>query len=93
MLAENGKSGANMERQDKYIGLIVSDPNVMLGKPTIAGTRITVKLILELLSGGATVEEILIDYPHLTREGITGALAFAADALRSDRVYPLVKAS
>ncbi len=82
-----------MELQDKYIGIIVSDPDVMLGKPTITGTRITVELILELLSGGATVEDILIDYPHLTHEGINAALAFAADALRSDRVYALVKAS
>ncbi len=82
-----------MERQDKYRGLIVSEPTMMLGKPIIAGTRITVELILELLSGGATVDDILSDYPHLTREGINAALAFAADALRSDRIYPLVEAS
>ena len=82
-----------MERLDKYRGIIVSDPAVMLGKPIIAGTRITVELILELLSGGATVEDILREYPHLTREGITGALAFAADALQSDRAYTLIDAS
>ncbi len=82
-----------MERLNKYRGLVVSDPAVMLGKPVIAGTRITVELILELLSGGATVEDILREYPHLTREGISAALAFAADALQSYRVYTLIDAS
>lgn len=82
-----------MARQDTYRGIIVSEPTVMLGKLIIAGTRITVELILELLSGGATVEDILSDYPHLTREGINAVLAFAADALQSDRAYPLVEAS
>jgi len=71
----------------------VSDPGVMLGKPTIAGTRMTVELILELLSSGATTEDILSEYPHLTRASVNAALAFAADALQSDRVYPLVEAS
>lgn len=79
-----------MERQDTYRGVIVSDPAVMLGKPVIAGTRITVELILELLSSGATPDDILKEYPHLARAGINAALAFAADALRSDRAYALV---
>ncbi len=83
----------SVERQDKYRGIIVSEPTVMLGKPIIAGTRITVELILELLSGGATIDDILSDYPHLTRANVEAVLAFAADALQSDRVYPLVKAS
>jgi len=48
---------------------------------------------LELLSSGATTEDILSEYPHLTLEGINAALAFAADALQSDRAYPLVEAS
>lgn len=82
-----------MERQGMYRGVIVSDPAVMLGKPIIVGTRITVELILELLSSGATTEDILSDYPHLTRKGINAALAFAADVLQSDRAYPLVEAS
>jgi len=82
-----------MERQDRYRGVVVSDPGVMLGKPIIAGTRMTVELILELLSSGATTEDILSEYPHLTRASVNAALAFAADALQSDRVYPLVEAS
>ena len=69
-------------------GLIVSDPAVMMGKPVIKGTRITVELILEKLAAGETIEQILEAYPHLTREGIQAALSFAAEALRSDVVYP-----
>jgi uncharacterized protein (DUF433 family) len=68
--------------------LIVSDPNVMMGKPVVAGTRVTVELILEKLSAGETVEQILKAHPRLTREAIQAALAFAAEALRADVVYP-----
>jgi uncharacterized protein (DUF433 family) len=71
--------------------LIVSDPNVMMGKPVVAGTRVTVELILEKLSAGETVEEILKAHPRLTREGIQAALAFAAEALRADVVYPIAE--
>lgn len=68
---------------------IVSDPNVMMGKPVIAGTRITVELILEKLAAGETVEQILGAHPRLTHEAIQAALAFAAEALRADVVYPI----
>jgi len=71
--------------------LIVSDPNVMMGKPVIAGTRVTVELILEKLSAGETVEQILKAHPRLTREAIQAALAFAAEALRADVVYPIAE--
>ncbi len=65
--------------------LIVSDPKVMMGKPVIAGTRITVEVILEKLSAGETVEQILEAHPRLTREGIRAALAFAALAARENK--------
>ena len=58
--------------------LIESNPKIMVGKPVIRGTRITVELILDKLAAGETVEQILEDYPHLTREGIRAALKFAA---------------
>ncbi len=74
-------------------GLIVADPAVMMGKPVIKGTRITVELILEKLAAGETIEQILEAYPHLTREGIQAALSFAAEALRSDVVYPTDEAA
>jgi uncharacterized protein (DUF433 family) len=73
--------------------LIVSDPKIMLGKPVIAGTRITVELILEKLAAGETVEQILEAHPRLTRESIQAALAFAAEALRADVVYPFAGAA
>ena len=68
--------------------LIHSDPNVMMGKPVVAGTRITVESILERLGAGETVEDLLASHPHLTREAINAALRFAADVLRADVVYP-----
>ncbi len=70
---------------------IVANPKVMMGKPVIAGTRITVELILEKLAAGETIEQILEAHPHLNREGILAALAFARDALRADVVYPLAE--
>ena len=66
---------------------IVSDPAVMQGKPVIAGTRITVELILDKLAAGEAVEDILNAHPRLTPEAIQAALAFASDALRSDVIY------
>lgn len=69
--------------------LITSDPKVILGKPMIAGTRITVEHILDELAGGRTTEELLDAHPSLTREAVLEALAFAADTLRSEVVYPL----
>ncbi|MBH8572938.1 DUF433 domain-containing protein [Nostocaceae cyanobacterium CENA369] len=71
--------------------LVVSDPKVMMGKPVIVGTRITVELILEKLAAGETPEQILESHPRLTREAIQAALAFAAEALRYDVIYPIVE--
>ncbi|OIO90849.1 MAG: hypothetical protein AUK03_12330 [Anaerolineae bacterium CG2_30_64_16] len=72
--------------------LIVSNSKVMMGKPVIVGTRITVELILEKLAAGETAEQILDAHPRLTREAIQAALAFAREALRADVVYPLAEA-
>lgn len=78
------------QRQGAYMntGLIISDPAILMGKPVVAGTRISVELILEKLAAGETVEQLLQAHPRLTREGISSALAFAANALRADVVYP-----
>ena len=72
--------------------LIVSDPNVMMGKPVVAGTRITVELILEKLAAGETVEQLLEAHPRLTHEAIQAALQFASEALRADVVCPIAEA-
>ena len=61
--------------------LIKTDPNVMMGKPVIAGTRITVELILEKLAAGETVEQILDAHPRLTREAVSAALLYAVQNL------------
>lgn len=72
-----------------YHQLIQSDPAIMMGKPVIAGTRITVELILTKLAAGESIDQIVAAHPRLTQEAILAALAFAADALRADVVYPL----
>lgn len=63
---------------------IVSDPEVLGGKPVVRGTRVPVELILEKLAAELTTEQILTEYPFLTREDVLAALAYAADALGSE---------
>lgn len=65
------------------------NPKIMVGKPVIKGTRIPVELILKMLSQGITTEEILREYPQLTKEDIQAALACGAKALEVEAVYPL----
>ncbi len=71
--------------------LIQSDPAIMMGKPVIAGTRITVELILEKLAAGESIKQITEEHPRLSEEKIHAALAFASDALRADAVYPITR--
>lgn len=69
--------------------LIEGDRSVMMGKPVIVGTRITVESILERLGGGQTVDEILEAQPRLTREAIRAAVEFAIESVRLTAVYPV----
>ncbi|WEK35113.1 MAG: DUF433 domain-containing protein [Candidatus Pseudobacter hemicellulosilyticus] len=69
------------------------NPQIMMGKPVIRGTRITVEIILEKLAAGESVAEILVAYPHLTEEQIKAAITFAAANLRADTIYPISIAS
>jgi len=69
--------------------LITSDPAVMMGKPVVAGTRLTVEFILEELAAGTSVEQLVTSHQGLTPAAVRAALAFAAKALRADVVYPL----
>ncbi len=73
--------------------LIRSNPSVMMGKPVIAGTRITVEHILEKLAAGETVEQILDAHPRLTKDAIQAALDFAAKALKADVIYPVAESA
>lgn len=68
--------------------LIQSRPDVMMGKPVVRGTRITVEAILEGLAAGESIDELLEAHPRLTRDAVLAAIAFAARALRADVVYP-----
>lgn len=71
------------------MNLIESRPEVMMGKPVVAGTRITVEGILDRLAAGETIEGIVEEHPRLTREAVLAAIEFAAEALRADVVYPV----
>ena len=66
---------------------IGSDPRVMMGKPVVEGTRITVELILEELGAGQTIKQLAGAHPWLTREGVLAAVRLGAEVLRADVVY------
>jgi uncharacterized protein (DUF433 family) len=66
--------------------LIVSDPDILGGKPVVRGTRISVALILQCLASGMTREEILRGYPTLTEEGLDSALDYAARQFQGEEV-------
>jgi uncharacterized protein (DUF433 family) len=68
---------------------ITIDPNILVGKPIIKGTRISVEFIIDLLAHGWTVEQILKEYDHLTREDIHACLAYAGELVREEKVYSL----
>jgi uncharacterized protein (DUF433 family) len=70
---------------------IVVDPKVMVGKPIVAGTRLTVELILGLLGQGATIEKLLQEYPRLTKEDIFACLLFAQRAITDITYMPIFK--
>jgi len=80
-------------REDQLLARIVLDPKVMVGKPVIKGTRLTVEYILNLLAHGATIEEILAEYEGLTPEDIQACLLFAAQSLESTVFMPLGRES
>jgi uncharacterized protein (DUF433 family) len=64
---------------------IVTDPEVLLGKPAIKGSRIAVELVLDRLADGWTTETLLEAYPRLSREDIQAALAYSAERVREER--------
>jgi uncharacterized protein (DUF433 family) len=68
---------------------ITIDPKVMVGQPCIRGTRLTVRFIVNLLAHGTTVDEILEEYPRLTREDIAACLLYAVDVLERESAVAL----
>jgi len=78
--------------QKQLLKRIVLNPKIMVGKPVIKGTRLTVQYILNLLAHGATVDEILQEYKGLTKEDILACLLYASETLEDTTFMPLVKA-
>jgi len=70
----------------KYQQYIERNPNIMLGKPIIKGTRITVELLMRKLANGYEIADLLKSYPHLTREQILAALEYAADMIANEDI-------
>ena len=68
---------------------IIIDPEVLTGKPIVKGTRLAVEFIVGLLAQGSSENDILQNYPGLTREDILACLGYAREVLQDERVYPL----
>jgi uncharacterized protein (DUF433 family) len=75
----------NVELRDR----IAVDPAILVGKPVIAGTRISVEFIVDLLAAGWGHEQILANYPRLSEQDILACLQYAGELLHNERVYPL----
>ncbi len=69
---------------------IVVDPNILVGKPVVKGTRLAVEFVVDLLAQGWSEAEILRNYPGLKREDIRACLPYVSDVLHAERVYPLL---
>ena len=70
---------------------ITIDPDVLVGKPVVKGTRISVELVIDLLARGYTKEQIIQQYDHVSVEDIQACLAYASDVLRSEKVYSVAR--
>ncbi len=68
---------------------IHSDPEILLGKPVIKGTRLSVEFILGLFAAGWTEREVLENYPTLTREALRAVFAFATECMREEALYAI----
>ena len=73
----------------KWQDYITSDPKILAGKPVIKGTRLSVEFILNLLAEGWSIEEILENYPTLTKESLKAVFAFVAECMREELIYDL----
>ena len=69
---------------------IVVNPKVMVGKPVIKGTRITVEAIVRRTAQGMTFDEILEDYPYITKEDIKAALMYAGSLVAGEEIFPII---
>jgi uncharacterized protein (DUF433 family) len=72
---------------ENLLDRITIDPDVMAGKPTIRGMRITVEQILIFMAGGGTIQELLDDYPELEKKDVQAALLYAAELVKEEQVF------
>jgi uncharacterized protein (DUF433 family) len=72
-----------------YNKYIIRNPEVMLGKPIIKGTRITVELVMRKLAGGYTIDDLIASYPHINKEQIYAAFEYAADLIANEEVFEM----
>lgn len=77
-------------KEKELLSRIAIDPQIMVGKPVIKGTRLTVQFILNLLVQGMTTQKILQEYNKLTKEDVLACVAFARDALENTTFAPLI---
>jgi uncharacterized protein (DUF433 family) len=68
---------------------ITVDPQILVGKPIIKGTRISVEFVIDLLAHGWTTDQILQEYDHLTLEDVRACLAYAGELVKEEKVYSL----
>lgn len=68
---------------------IVSDPKILGGKPIIEGTRVAVETVMDLLATGLEIKEILLEYPHLRKEDVAGAVEFATQVVKREDIFPV----
>ena len=68
---------------------IIIDPEILVGKPVIKGTRLAVDFVIDLLAEGWSETEILRNYPGITIEDVRACLAYAGETLRSEKVFPI----
>lgn len=76
-------------KTDDLINRITVDPNVLVGKPVIKGTRIAVEFVIDLLAQGWSEDQIFKNYPGIKHEDILACLAYVSYVLHSEKVYPL----
>lgn len=74
---------------EQILKRITIDPKIMVGKPVIKGTRIPVELVVKLVANGTTEEDILKDYPQLTKADIKASLLYAAKLVGNEEIYPV----
>lgn len=78
-----------MQNQENLLARITVNSTVMVGKPTIRGTRLTVEHILKALAGGLTFEDLHEDFPFLEAEDVKACLMYASQLVENERVYAI----